>query len=172
MSKLETDHDFYSINQVTIALLLLAMVLMRDSIDNEIVQAVCLACLLSLLIKEAELCQDKDSVSEVIDNTETAFDEEHTSYSDSPAETSEYIPSSSTSAQHSNEESGLQKQSSPEPEIPSYRRPVEVYSSIPGGTGTTHQQAITWKPMPPKSIVPTKHPQNKEAQNLSIRFGQ
>ena len=58
MGKSEVGNELHSLNQVTIALLLLAMVLMRDTMDSEVILAICLACILSLVITEVELSQD------------------------------------------------------------------------------------------------------------------
>ena len=172
MSKLENDHDLYSVNQVTVALLLLAMVLMKDSIDNDTIQAICLTCILSLIIKEVEANQDKDSVPGVSRDMTTAdLSEGHPSLSTDPVtETEEEFPADSTPEHQFQEESEAHKSLGPNPEIPSSRRLIEAYSSIPSGKEINYHQGITWKPMPPKSIVPAKHSSNKEFRNLSIRF--
>lgn len=169
MNKLESDHDLYSVNQVTIALLLLAMALMKDSIDNDTVQAICLTCILSLIIKEVESNQDKDSVPGMSRDMTTADLSEALS-TDPVTETVEEFPDDSTPEHQFQEESEAQKKSEANPEIPSSRRLIDAYSNIPSGKEINYHQGITWKNMPPKSIVPTKHSSNKEFHNLSIRF--
>ncbi|MGE5544166.1 MAG: hypothetical protein ACM3UW_04270 [Bacillota bacterium] len=177
MNKSETNPEIYSVSQITVALLLLTMVLLRDSIDNEMFQAICLACILSLVITEVELSQDKDNVPELKGDMATAdFSGRQPSLSaDPPAEAIEELPSKNTPHDQTQEASEVPKHSgasSATPSTASYRRPVEVYNSIPSGRDTNYHQGITWKPMPPKSIVPTKHVPNKESHNLSIRFVQ
>ncbi|MGI6549891.1 MAG: hypothetical protein ACOX4Q_07625 [Syntrophomonadales bacterium] len=172
MSKSETGNEFNSLSQVTIVILLLAVVLMRDDIDRDLIQAICLACLLSLIINEVEVNRVIEPSSDMKSDSAAADSgEEHlSSESDSSSEVLEDFDVESTPDFEDDFEfstsPGHQKTTS---DI-SNRRPIEVYSSIPSETKTTHNQDITWKPMPPKSIVPTKHLPNKESQSLSIRF--
>ena len=172
MSKSETGYEFYSVNQVAVVLLLFAMVLMRDTIDNEIMEAICLACILSLIVKEVESNQDKNRVPAMKRDMTPA--ESGVGYSsdedlaDPLDDMEEDHPFSSTPEHHAHELE-MNESLGSNSRIPPTRRPIDVYSRIPSGTEAPHHQGITWKPMPPKSIVPTKQPSNNE-QSLSIRF--
>ncbi len=174
MSRAETGNECWATNQVTIFLLLLAMVLMRDSIDNELIQAVCLACLLSLIISEVEMNRDTDPISDMRSNPATAADSSDEYFPSDIGPSSEVLEDSDAESTPYSDDDEIEAGKSPAHQKTasdiSTRRPIEAYSSMTSGTETTHNQGITWKPMPPKSIVPTKHLPNKDSQSLSIRF--
>jgi len=175
VGKSEVANEFQSLSQLTIALLLLAMVLMRDTIDSEVIQAICLACILSLVITEVESSRDQDPVSDIDWNLpEGDLDrEQFTSAPDIPIGTVEDFPADDGPGHHAYVESGVQDRDEPcreKSSIPPHRRPITAYSSVPDETGKSHQREIRWKPMPPKSVVPTKNPSTKETHTLSIRF--
>lgn len=178
MSKMETDPEFFSLNQLTISLLLLSMVLMKETIDQEIVQAICLACMLSLIIKEVDSHRENDRSPEFrADLAPTDSSEEyHTpdlDLADPPSRMEEDSPTENILDHHyvseSEDLSSLRPRLKTAPDM-SARRPIEAFSTVPSRTGASHHQSITWKPMPPKSIVPTQHRSNKEFHSLSIRF--
>ncbi|MGI6514409.1 MAG: hypothetical protein GX052_04080 [Syntrophomonadaceae bacterium] len=173
MGKSEVGNELHSLNQVTIALLLLAMVLMRDTMDSEVILAICLACILSLVITEVELSQDP--VSDINRNSAEGDpgQEQFTTATGTPIATVEGFPVDDDPGHHAYAESGTHEQDEPDPNqpsIPPHRRPITAYSSVPDETGTAHNREVRWKPMPPKSVVPTKNPATKETHTLSIRF--
>lgn len=175
VGKSEVAIEFQSLNQVTIALLLLALVLMRDTIDSELIQAICLACILSLVITEVELSRDQDPVPDINwDLPEGEPDPEHfTAVPDIPTGSAAEVPADDGLGDHAYAESGVQDQGESYPEkssIPPHRRPITAYSSVSDETGTSTNREIRWKPMPPKSVVPTKNPSTKETHTVSIRF--
>ncbi len=175
VGKSEVANEFQSLSQLTIALLLLAMVLMRDTLDSELIQAICLACLLSLVITEVELSRDQDFVADI--NTNSAggnpSPERFNTATGTPVAAAEEFSADDSPSHHAYAEPEADEQGQPDrdqPSIPSYRRPITAYSSIPDEAGSTDNREIRWKPMPPRSVVPTKNPSTKETHTLSIRF--
>ncbi len=152
--------DISCLNQTAISLLLLAMILIEEPFDQEIIQIIGLACILSLIIKEVDSQWDTNLKAENRPDTKKPASVVST---DPPSEMVDKAPSKDTTDRKFT--SGPNSKTDPGA---STRRPVKTYDVIPNGT--VHSQDIIWKPMPPKSIVPTRPQSRKESHSLSIKF--
>lgn len=165
------SYEFHSVNQIAIVLLLLVIATKRDTIDNEVMEAICLACILSLLVKEVQSGQDEVPLPAIKKDADTSEPGGILETADEELEFTDDMEEEQAMDEtpgHRSVEREINRPSMPHSGIPATRRPLDAYSIIPG-TETPRHQTVAWKPMPPKSIVPVKQASSNE-HSLSIKF--